>query len=67
VHLKNQLLLHWLIPFLASNSTALTNGLPVKKTLNASLLFKTARRNVEQVNHAGLFAFQEKVVKPPLM
>jgi hypothetical protein len=44
-----------------------TNGLPAKKTLNASQLFKTVKRNAELNNRAGNSAFPLKEVKPQLM
>ena len=59
------------LPLLTHNSafkkSVQTNGLPVKKTLNASQPFKTVKRNVELSNHAGNSAFLPKEVKLPLM
>ena len=64
---KFPLLLLSLIPNNASRRNAPTNGLPAKKTPNASPLSKTARRNAEPVNHAGLFASPPRAVKPQSM
>jgi hypothetical protein len=51
----------------AFKKNAPTNGLLAKKTLNASQLFKTAKRNAGLSNHAGNFASQLREVKLPLM
>ena len=59
------------MPFLifnnALNKNVQTNGLPVKKTLNVSQLFKIVKLNADQRFHAGLYAFPEKEVKLLLM
>jgi 4-hydroxy-L-threonine phosphate dehydrogenase PdxA len=51
------------IPNSVSKKNVLPNGLLAKKTLNASLPFKTARRNVALNPHAGPYVFQEKEAK----
>ena len=48
----------------ASRKNALMNGLLARKMPNALLLFRIAKRNVEQKHHAGLFACPPKEVKP---
>jgi hypothetical protein len=56
-----------LTPNSASRRNAPTNGLPAKKTPNASPLFRTAKRSVEQANLAGLSVSLEKAAKPQSM
>jgi hypothetical protein len=51
----------------AFKKNAPTNGLLAKKTLNASQLFKTVKKNVELSNRAGNSVFQPREVKLPLM
>ena len=55
------------IPNNASKRNAPINGLPAKKTPNAFPLSKIARRNVEPVNPAGLFASPQRAAKPQSM
>jgi hypothetical protein len=44
-----------------------TNGLPVRKTLNAYQPSKTVKPNADQKLHAGLYAYLQKEVKLQLM
>jgi hypothetical protein len=62
-NLKNQLPLPSLTPNNALRRNAPTNGLPAKRTPNASPLFRTAKRSVEPVNHAGLSASHPRAAK----
>jgi hypothetical protein len=44
-----------------------TNGLHAKKIQNVCLPSKTVRRSAVLSHRAGLFAYQQKVAKPPLI
>jgi len=60
-----------LLPLLILNNALSKNaqmsGLPVRKILSASLLFKTVKKSVEPKYLAGLFASHQREVKLPLM
>jgi len=51
----------------ASKRNALTNGLLARKTLNAFLPFKTAKRSVEPRPLAGVYALPPTEVRLPSM
>ncbi len=65
--LKNPLLLLLLILNNASKKNVPTNGLLAKRTLSASPPSKIVKRNVELVNHAGLFVSHPRAAKPQSM
>ena len=55
--------LKYQIQLLVYKKNALMSGLLAKKTPNASLLSKTAKRSAELAVHAGPSAFQQKEAK----
>jgi hypothetical protein len=62
-NLKNQLPLPSLTPNNALRRNAPPNGLPAKRIPNVSPLFRTVKRSVEPVNHAGLSASHPRAAK----
>jgi hypothetical protein len=62
-NLKNQLPLPSLTPNNALRRNAPLNGLPAKRIPNVSPLFRTVKRSVEPVNHAGLSASHPRAAK----